>query len=275
MSDTLVFSSDEAAGSAFESVVEVAGILQPLKRQKSTYTPQEGDRTPNDQVVIMLEDAEITEMKPGVPAPELTDGQFKSWMSYAPPGHEKPSDRGFFIRGFAMSAEGVVAKRLGIVDQIDEWRKLKKDNRDEHMKAHPEIKTAIVDMFHTPVVLRKKEILLMKRKNQKTGDLEDITREDFTFTEASGGGTPEDLEAYVFGLLVGKTPSQVYRTLAMDARVSKQQKYMDAARDGALPAMIGLVEDNDGFLVSAEPTVVTAPKELAGEPVEDTTTDVG
>lgn len=252
MSDTLFLSSDEASGSSFDAIVEVKGVLQPLKRQKSSYTPKEGERTPNDQVVIVLEDAEITEMKPGTPAPELTEGAFKTWMSYAPPGHDKPSDKGFFTRGFVMSAEGIVAKQLGLVDTVESWRQLKKDKRDEFIKSNPKIKTAVVDMFNTPVVLRKQEVLLYKKKDNKTGDLADITQENFVFAEGSGAGSPEELEKYVISKLIGKSPEQMYRTLALDARISKQAKYMDAARDGSLVDLLKLKLDDSGLIQEAK-----------------------
>lgn len=212
MSNGVIFSSNEASKGGFQAVLAVQGKLVSIERVASKFeTNWDGEGTPPDQAEVTLEDAMILEMGEGEPEPELKDGKFTFWMTYAQPGKPKPHKNTFYVKGFLASGE-----KLGI---FPDWR----------------------DKF---VTLRRQEVVLFKRRND-AGELEEIKQSSFVFVgeEASGQAPIDD---YVKELIVGKNKSSALRAVLMDNRAKQYSDIVSAVRDGSIDVRLGLKVDSKG-----------------------------
>jgi hypothetical protein len=248
----LFFRSDEASKGSYQSIKKIRGILQPLKRVPSKFKNDEGEPG-NDQAEVTLLDAEILEMFEGEAAPELPDGKFTFWLNYAPPKAAKAHENTFYNRGFVMSAESLVAAKLGVVKDYLEWAGKKIAERREIMVKSPAIGTAVPASFNQLVTLEyvtkeSKRVVLFKDRKKKdaAGNEPLVYGQGFIFvgseTDAKG------IEDHIKSLIVGKTPALSLKAVLMDARAKHQEDYVQAAREGKLHEKLGLKLNADGII---------------------------
>lgn len=213
---------DEASGGIWQDIEEVEGVLQPLKRVPSRFDTQYGsDKPANDQVEIVLEEAEIIKMAEGQEAPELKDDKFTTWLGYAPPGKEKPHKNTFYSKGFCTYAVEL-AKSRGI------------ENGGVH------------DLVNTRIRLIKKEVFLFKRHKQDDPDeYEEFNITNFVPVEC--GEEEGSLNDYVRDLIVGKNSSAAKRAVLLDSRAKKHPEYKEAIDNGTIGELVGVTVDDKGI----------------------------
>ena len=220
MTEPIIGSSKEATRGGFQSIVEVEGILQEIKRVESKFTENRfnKDKGPNDQAEITLEEATILAMEEGEPEPDLKDDKFVTWMNYAAKGKTKPNVNTFFVKAFMKSAEAVEAKRRGV---------------------KPE-EGILSNLYGTRVVLRKASVLLFKKHPEgKPDESEDVMGTGYIVVEGDEASV-EMLEAHVTTLVLGKTPASAKRALLLDARAKKHLEYREALDKGTLAQTLGI-----------------------------------
>lgn len=213
---------DEASGGIYQDILKVEGVLQPLKRVPSRFDTQfESDKPANDQVEIVLEEAEILEMAEGQEAPELKDDRFTTWLGYAPPGKEKPHKNTFFAKGFCAYAVEL-AKARGI------------ENGGLH------------DLVGSRICLERKEVFLFKRhKKDDPDEYEEFNITNFVPVECPGD--EGSLDEYVVGLIVGKNKAAAKRAVLLDGRAKKHPQYKEAIDNDTIGDMIGVGVDKKGL----------------------------
>jgi hypothetical protein len=207
--DNIVGSSKQAVSSGLNAILEVEGMLQPLKRVPGKkFEGAAEDKVVQDQVEVSLTEAVIREMEGSIAEPELKDDTFKTWINYAPPGQLEPSKQGKFNQVFMKSAEKLWADR-GEPDKG--WR----------------------DLVSTRVVLRKQ-----LRKYKIDGNPVD----SYCFGFIEGKENPVDIDAHVAKLIEGKDKASAVREIMMDSKAKRDPKYKEATKIGAPIAGMELVD---------------------------------
>jgi len=224
MSREPIGNESEAQVNAYKAIKRVEGTLLPLEIQPippdSTFT--------KEQVKITLDDAFILEMDVGVPAPELNEDQYQTWMPYAAEGVE-PTKQSMYVRNFlkgngkeGLGAQTVEATRRGV------------DVKEGIMK----------NLYGTRVQLVRMPVMY-KFKDKETQELTEHNVEGYTVAEAESGGGA-DIETYIKSLVVGFNESAITRNLGLDKRANQYPEYKEALNAGveALAEKLGLVVVN-------------------------------
>uniref|UniRef100_A0A6M3L8H6 Uncharacterized protein n=1 Tax=viral metagenome TaxID=1070528 RepID=A0A6M3L8H6_9ZZZZ len=207
--DGIISRSEQAVSSGLTAILEIEGNLEPLKRVPGKrFDTDAEDKVVKDQIELKLTDAIIREMEGSQPEPELKDDEWRTWYTYAPPGHNEPSKQSKFTRVFTKSAEKLWADRK---EPDKGWR----------------------DLVGTRVVLRKTPL---KYK------IEGETIETFAYGFIEGDDQPQDLDSHVAGLIEGKDKATALRAIMMDSKAKRDPAYKEAVKLGRDVAGCSLVE---------------------------------
>jgi len=201
----IIESTKEASKGVFKSIRGVRGIFLSQELIDNPFTDSAvGSKEKDDTQFIQftIGDAVITDMADGEPAPELKEDKFVWTLRYAKPGR-KPSDKGFYMRGWVASFE-----EQGITPS----QKLGK-----------------------PIVIAKKNVDLGFKDSEK----KQVFSENFVLA----GGVEEkeeDVIAYAKTVVVGKVVSLACRDVNMDNRLKYNLLIVAASKDGSLGELLGL-----------------------------------
>jgi len=207
--DGIISRSEQAVSSGLSAILEIEGDLQPLKRTPGRrFDTDSEDKVVKDQIELKLTDAIIREMEGSQPEPELKDDEWRTWYTYAPPGHNEPSKQSKFTRVFTKSAEKLWADRK---EPDKGWR----------------------DLVGTRVVLRKQEL---KYK------IEGETIVAFAYGFIEGDSEPQNLDDHVASLIEGKDKATALRAVMMDSKAKRDPKYKEAIKLGLMVAGLALVD---------------------------------
>ena len=236
MTTDIIDRPEDASKGGFQAIKRVEGILQPLKRVASRFESGWGNKPPSDQVEIVLEEAVILEMEEGEPMPELNEDRFTTWMTYAPPGKDKPSKNTFFVKGFCVA--GIeLAKARGKEDGT--WR----------------------DLVNTRIVLEQREVFLFKRRKEAgSEEFDEFNQTNYVPVEC--GEEQDDINDYVRSKIVGLNPVAAKRAVLLDNRAKRYPEYKEAIDAGTICEKLGLMEDAEGIFREAEELApgITMPK---------------
>jgi len=225
----IIGKSSEASKGGFQGVLAVEGTLQPVKRVPSRFTENRfKPGEPNsDQAEITVTDAIITEMAEGESEPELKEGKFTTWMTYAPPNKPKPSASTFFVKGFMAYGEQLDAKRRGVAPE----------------------EGVLSNLYGTRILLKKEEVFLFKvpKPGQEGVAKEDLeydekSKVDFVPVEVGGDVTPEESDDYLRSKINGCVKSAAKRAMVMDTKIKSRKDYKDlvtALQDDTLAELLG------------------------------------
>ena len=240
MTTDIIDRPEDASKGGFQAIKKVEGVLQPLKRVASRFESGYGtnpDGTPkaaNDQVEIVLEEAIILEMEEGEPIPELQEDRFTTWMTYAPPGKEKPSKNTFFVKGFCVVGTEL-AKARGL----------------SHTIEGGEVVSTWRDLVNTRICLEKREVFLFKRRKEVgSEEFEEFWQTNYVPVEC--GEEASDLNDYVRGLIVGKNSVAAKRAVLLDSRAKRYPEYKEAIDAGTICDLVGVVLDEAGVFQAKE-----------------------
>ena len=219
MSEDIIGKSSEATKGGFQAIKKVEGILQSVKRVPSKFETGFGGKPSPDQAEIILTEAIILEMEPGEPEPDLQDDTFRTWMTYAQKGKEKPNVNTFFVKGFVKSGEELDAKRRGVDAKEGIWKNL----------------------IDTRVILERKSVFLFKKpKADNPEEKEEFSKVDFVFCLDEESSSASNIEEHIKKLVTGQRKPAALRALNIDSRAKQYPQYIEALKNEKLAEMLWL-----------------------------------
>lgn len=238
MAEGIIGNVGQAVKSPYQAIISVEGELSPLERVANRFTLKEGE-TPKfkqkDQAQITLVDAVILEMEPGVPAPDLKDDQYRTWLGYAETGAQ-PGEQSLFVRGFLKTANQLDAQRKGL-----NYDEMSKDERIEQL--------ALKHLYGTRVQIRHIEVAYTF-KDKVTGEVDKKKYPTIGLFDAEETD-PTDVSTIALDKIVGLNPKAALREFTLDARLKRFPEYGAALKAGTVEKLLP-VELVEGVFVKRE-----------------------